>query len=60
MSPAAANVEDGALRPTVIEGTAMGGGRCARPWTTLRPILAEMNIDPGEPEMLELHNIIKA
>jgi hypothetical protein len=25
----------------------------------LRPILAEMQIDPGEPEVLEVHNIIK-
>jgi hypothetical protein len=24
----------------------------------LRPILAEMQIDPGEPEVLEVHNII--
>jgi hypothetical protein len=24
----------------------------------LRPILAEMKIDPGEPEVLEVHNII--
>jgi hypothetical protein len=27
---------------------------------SLRPILAEMNINPGEPEVLEVHNIIKA
>ena len=25
----------------------------------LRPILAEMEIDPGEPEVLEVHNIIR-
>lgn len=25
----------------------------------LMPLLAEMGIDPGEPEMLEIHNIIK-
>ena len=25
----------------------------------LRPILAEMEINPGEPEVLEVHNIIK-
>jgi hypothetical protein len=25
----------------------------------LRPILAEMGINPGEPEVLEVHNIIK-
>jgi hypothetical protein len=25
----------------------------------LRPILAEMQINPGEPEVLEVHNIIK-
>jgi hypothetical protein len=25
----------------------------------LRPILAEVGIDPGEPEVLEVHNIIK-
>src|SRR5947199_4327432 len=25
----------------------------------LRPILAELGIDPGEPEVLEVHNIIK-
>ena len=28
--------------------------------TSLRPILAELNINPGEPEVLEVHNIIKA
>ena len=27
---------------------------------SLSPILAEMNINPGEPEVLEVHNIIKA
>ena len=25
----------------------------------LMPILAEMGIDPGQPEMLEVHNVIK-
>jgi hypothetical protein len=25
----------------------------------LRPVLAEVGIDPGEPELLEIHNIIK-
>jgi hypothetical protein len=25
----------------------------------LMPILAEMGIDPGEPELLEVHNVIK-
>jgi hypothetical protein len=25
----------------------------------LRPILGELGIDPGEPEVLEVHNIIK-
>ena len=25
----------------------------------LRPILADVGIDPGEPEVLEVHNIIK-
>ena len=25
----------------------------------LRPILAELGIDPGEPEVVEVHNIIK-
>jgi hypothetical protein len=27
--------------------------------TRLQPILAEMGINPGEPEVLEVHNIIK-
>jgi len=27
---------------------------------SLSPILAEMNINPGQPEVLEVHNIIKA
>ena len=25
----------------------------------LRPILAELGIDPGEPELVEVHNIIR-
>ena len=25
----------------------------------LRPILAELNINPGEPELVEVHNIIR-
>ena len=25
----------------------------------LRPVLAEVGIDPGEPELLEVHNIVK-
>jgi hypothetical protein len=25
----------------------------------LRPILADLNIDPGEPEIVDVHNIIK-
>jgi hypothetical protein len=25
----------------------------------LRPILAELNIDPGEPELVEVHSIIR-
>jgi hypothetical protein len=25
----------------------------------LRPVLAEVGIDPGEPELLEVHNIIR-
>ena len=25
----------------------------------LRPVLADVGIDPGEPEMLEVHNVIK-
>ena len=25
----------------------------------VRPILAELNIDPGEPEVVEVHNVIR-
>lgn len=28
-------------------------------WERLMSVLAEVGIDPGEPEILEIHNIVK-